>query len=304
MSTIDMCISPIDIHYFEARIINTLVKLHNAGLEEDTLKGVSYRLKRLAEQCNLENPDEVCRAIANVQGSNSYKETYVKAYNYYAQINALTWNKPRYKHERKIPKIPTTEAVEKIIARASRKYSIIFRLLSETGAMPNELYKTTLRDMDLEKGTITIQGLKGHSSRVFKLKANTQAMLSLYLQKYGNNNPLFPKPRNMYSAFMKVRNSLADKLKEPSLKSIRLYDLRHYYATMTYHKTKDILYTKQQLGHKRIETTLLYAQLVNFESDEYSSAVAKNIQEAQKLIESGFEYVTTFEGLMLFKKRK
>ena len=182
-----------------------------------------------------------------MQGSNSYKETYVKAYNYYAQINALTWNKPKYKYERKIPKIPTTEAVEKIIARASRKYSVIFRLLSETGAMPNELYKATLRDIDLEKGTVAIQGLKGHSSRAFKLKANTQAMLSLYLQKYGNSNPLFPKPRYMYSAFMKVRNSLADKLKEPSLKSIRLYDLRHYYATMTYHKTKDILYTKQQI---------------------------------------------------------
>jgi integrase len=144
MSTIDKCISPLDIHYFEGRIINTLVKLHNAGLEEDTLKGVSYRLKRLAKQCNLDNPDYVCRAIANMQGSNSYKETYVKAYNYYVQINGLTWYKPKYKHERKIPKIPTTEAIEKIIARASRKYSVIFRLLSETGAMPNELYKTTL----------------------------------------------------------------------------------------------------------------------------------------------------------------
>lgn len=108
----------------------------------------------------------------------------------------------------------------------------------------------------------------------------------------------------MYNAFMKVRNSLTDKLKEPGLKSIRLYDLRHYYAIMTYHRTKDILYTKQQLGHKRIETTLLYAQLVNFESDEYHSAVAKNINDAQKLAEIGFEYVTTFDNLMLFRKRK
>lgn len=89
-----------------------------------------------------------------------------------------------YKSERKIPKIPTTDAIEKIVAKASWKYSVIFRLLSETGAMPNELFKTTPRDIDLEKGTLTIQGLKGHSSRIFKLKANTQAMLSLYLQKY------------------------------------------------------------------------------------------------------------------------
>jgi integrase len=88
------------------------------------------------------------------------------------------------------------------------------------------------------------------------------------------------------------------------LLQIRLYDLRHFYATMTYHKTKDILYTKQQMGHKKIETTLLYTQLVNFENDEFHSAVAKTIEEARKLIESGFEYVTELDGIKLFRKRK
>jgi hypothetical protein len=62
---------------------------------------------------------------------------------------------------------------------------------------------------------------------------------------------------------------------------------------------------KQQLGHKKIETTMLYTQLVNFPEDkEFVSATARTIQEAQKLIESGFEYVTTFDGIMLFRKRK
>jgi hypothetical protein len=42
--------------------------------------------------------------------------------------------------------------------------------------------------------------------------------------------------------------------------------------------------------------------LINFESDEYTSAVAKDINEAQKLAESGFEYVVTFDNLMLFRK--
>jgi hypothetical protein len=73
---------------------------------------------------------------------------------------------------------------------------------------------------------------------------------------------------------------------------------------MTHHKTKDILYVKQQMGHKKLETTLLYTQLVNFENDEYTSAVAKTIDEARKLIESGFEYVTELDGVKLFKKRK
>jgi hypothetical protein len=64
------------------------------------------------------------------------------------------------------------------------------------------------------------------------------------------------------------------------------------------------MYVQQLLGHRDIKTTILYTQLVSFESDEFHSAVAKNIEEATKLIESGFEYVCTFENTMLYRKRK
>jgi len=43
---------------------------------------------------------------------------------------------------------------------------------------------------------------------------------------------------------------------------------------------------------------------MSFESDEYSSAVAKTLDEARKLVEAGFEYVTDIDGSKLFRKRK
>jgi hypothetical protein len=49
---------------------------------------------------------------------------------------------------------------------------------------------------------------------------------------------------------------------------------------------------------------MLYTQLIRFENDDYHSAIAKNISEAQKLVEAGLEYVCTHETLMLFRKRK
>jgi hypothetical protein len=58
------------------------------------------------------------------------------------------------------------------------------------------------------------------------------------------------------------------------------------------------------LGHKNINNTLLYTQLINFESDEYHSAVAETSEESRKLIEAGFEYVATQEGTLLYRKRK
>jgi len=287
----------------KGKIINTLIKLKSIGLSESTLEHVSYRLSYLARHCDLDNPEEVSRFIANMKVSNAYKDTFVKSYNYYVKLNGLAWDKPTYKWERKIPRIPTTEAINKIISRASKKYATIFKILMETGVMPHELANVTLRDIDLEKGTLNIQGFKGHASRMFKLKPETLAMLKWYLQTYSSEKP-FPKAIWMGKMWRKFRNSLADKLKDPSLRQIRLYDLRHYYGTMTYYKTKDILYVKQQMGHKKIETTLLYAQLIVFGEDEYHVKVAKTLKEACQLVEQGFEYVTEMDGAKIFRKRK
>ena len=73
---------------------------------------------------------------------------------------------------------------------------------------------------------------------------------------------------------------------------------------MLYQKTKTILYVKEQLGHRRIETTLVYTHLIRFSDEEYVSAVAKTVEGARKLVEAGFEYVTEIEGIRLFRKRK
>jgi hypothetical protein len=70
------------------------------------------------------------------------------------------------------------------------------------------------------------------------------------------------------------------------------------------HETKNILHVMKPLGHKSIANTLLYTQLVEFENDEYHSAIANTIEEAQDLIESGFEYVCSYDRQVLFRKRK
>ena len=60
-----------------------------------------------------------------------------------------------------------------------------------------------------------------------------------------------------------------------------------------------------KLGHHNINHTLKYAQVLDIEGEEnYSCEIAETIEQATKLIESGFEYVTEMDGLKLFKKRK
>jgi hypothetical protein len=71
-----------------------------------------------------------------------------------------------------------------------------------------------------------------------------------------------------------------------------------------YHKTKNMLYVKELLGHRNINNTLIYTQLVSFETDEYHSATVKIIEEAKKLVEAGFEYVCEMEDCKFFRRRK
>lgn len=58
------------------------------------------------------------------------------------------------------------------------------------------------------------------------------------------------------------------------------------------------------MGHKTLKATLIYTQLVDFREDEFHCRTAKTVEEASKLVEAGFEYVTEMGGVKLFRKRK
>jgi len=148
---------------------------------------------------------------------------------------------------------------------------------------------------------------KGSDPRIFKASSKLTDMLNALPR---TSHRIFGKSPTSFrkSAFYQTRKVLARKLKNPRLNRISFHTLRHWKATMLYHQTKDILYVKQFLGHKRIETTLLYIQLAEAifkeTTDEFNVRVADKVKEITKLLEVGFEYVCEKDGLMYFRKRK
>jgi integrase len=293
--------------YFESRIFQVIWKLKGRGYASRTLEGYSKRLKMLSKYVNLDNPESVKGFIASKESwSNAYKEGIVNAYTHYIRVCGLSWDKPIYKRRQRLPNVPTTEQVNKIIAHAGRKYALVFSILRDTGLRPIELHRLTLRNIDSEKGIVYPETAKGGNARALKLKPSTLAMLKEYVvsNSFGLNETMFPSTDVISHVFMRIRNRLARRLHEPELKKFRLYDLRHYFATMLYYKTKDILYVKEQLGHRRLENTLIYTHLIDFRDEEYIVRVARKVKEACQLIEAGFEYVTEIGGAKLFKKRK
>ena len=297
---------------YETEIIKTLLTMQTNGLKEGTLRSVNYQLKYLERYTDLIEPEKVKAFISQMKQANSYKQNMVKAYNYFADINGLDKLETLFKYQRKIPLIPTSENVNKIISASTKKYATIFRILDETGLEGEELATITKNNIDEKQGIINAQGCKGHKSRSFKLKPETAEMLRQYLNRqkhtrsdtFTNEKP-FPPAVYMSKAWIETRNKLAIKLQQPEIKKIPLRNLRHKFATLTYDKTKDMFYIMQQMGHTKYETTLFYAQLIHFDQEEeYTVKVASDIKEATELIAHGFEYITEIDGLKLFRKRK
>jgi len=75
---------------------------------------------------------------------------------------------------------------------------------------------------------------------------------------------------------------------------------------MEYHKTHDPYHVKQLLGHKSLKSTEVYINIeqavFNDADDEFHVKIAASLEEACKLLEVGFEYVTDMDGKKLFRK--
>jgi len=214
---------------------------------------------------------------------------------------------PLYKPQAKAIKIPTKEKIEMLTASAGRTLSIKLTISKETGLRPIELCNLKVKDIDIEQKIIYPTTAKHGSARTLKISNNLQTTLQNYINrnKLNTNDKLFKGTAEDYGKHYRLmRNQLAKKLNDQTIKTIRLYDFRHYYATTLYAKTRDILYVMRQMGHKKIETTLIYTQLLNLNEDEWTCKTANNIKDATALIEAGFEYITELDGTKLFRKRK
>ncbi len=275
-------------------------------LAESTIKPTARRLRHIAKFVDLDKPPAVTEFLANKKGKNSYIDALAYAYLRYVKYNGLKWNIPKIKRTSQPPYVPTTEEITVLISDAGKKYSLILSILRDTGMRPIELERLKRNWLDLKRGTINVESAKYGNGRTLKLKDSTLAMLKKYLatKQFSLNDNLFPKTKTMRRVFISIRKRTATKLQRPELLKISMYSFRHYFATMLYHKTKDILHVKQQLGHKRLENTLIYTHLINFQEDEYHVRTANKIEKVCKLVEAGFEYVTEMEGTKLFRKRK
>jgi len=281
--------------------------MKNDNKADSTIKNYDKLLSYLGRNTDLSNPEEVKHHVATKVVGKAYKRNLIIAYTLYCKYYKIEWEKPKYRQEAKQRRIPTKEKLATLISNASPTLSIKLQMSKETGLRPIELCNLKTKDVDLAQRIIYPTTAKYGASRSLRISLNLTERLAEYINRHHRKpeDKLFNGTSSKYGKqFRHLRNRLAEKLKDASLKTVRLYDFRHYFATNLYDKTKDILLVKQQMGHKKLDTTLIYTQLLDLNEDEWTCRTANTVEQATQLIESGFEYVTEVDGTKLFRKRK
>ena len=278
--------------------------MRREGYAEGTINRRIRFVKTLVKRgANLFNPESVKTVIAKQSHwSPNTKEHAVTIYSNFLKCFNGTWNPPRYKRLDKLPFIPTEGEINELIAGSNQKVSTFLQLLKETGMRCGEAWRLEWTDFSFESNVVTVTPEKGGRARVLKISNKLVAMLN-QLSKDAEK-PFQGSLRHFARTFRRQRKRVAHKLQNNRISKITFHTFRHWKATMEYHKTKDILHVKQILGHRSIENTMIYIQLVNFEADEFTCRVANTIKEAKELVEAGFDYVTDVDGAKLFRKRK
>ena len=300
----------------QAVINSTLSTMENNGIAENTVKTTSYKLRQIARECDLNDPEQVKKYIAKAINqrtkqpvSNATKHKFTDAYDNYCKVNGVQWNKPQYKVPETTPIIPTTEQVDAIINNASRKYVTIFSIMKETGVAPKELATATRNDIDTEQGILRVRGVKGHDAGTYKLKPRTAEMLKVYMHEHPDEHP-FPNEHAMSQVWTDTRRRTIKKLCNPDLEKIELRNPRNYSGATLYKSLpiRDPIVIMRHLRHKKLDTTMHYIRAIVLdyeEDDQWISLVTKTPEEECKAIEKGYQLVRALnETTAIYRKRK
>jgi len=285
------------------KIVEYSLWLWKQGYSEATIKGRVKRLNRLVKLgANLNDEESVKGIIAKQEWSVSNKVNVVDAYDSFLRMQGKTWTPPIYRRVRTLPFIPTETELDQLIAGCSKRLATFLQLLKESGMRCGEACQLKWTDVDLVGYSVRVTPEKGGNPRNLKISNKLVEMLNEMPKETIN---AFTYNTNAWIRnFARQRKKIAFKLKNSRLQQITFHTFRHWKATMEYHKTKDILHVKEILGHKSLNNTMLYTQLINFKDDDFTASVAHSEEEACKLIEAGFDFVCDYNGNKIFRKRK
>jgi hypothetical protein len=292
-----------------------MAKAEQQGHAETTIHRNVQNLTWIATHADLGDPVKVWTTIENQKTwKNGTKQIVASAYKHFRK----TFNKPlpldlnftKWVMSERIPYVPTEKELVELIANSNYRIAPFLQLLFETGMRSGEAWALTWADIDLDRKIVTLNAYvveKHGRPRQFKISDRLVAMFNR-LPK--NSEKVWHGVKSLKvlrASFSQQRRRLAFKIQNANLKRITLHTFRHFYACKLYHETKDLLLVQSKLGHRNIQNTMVYTQLVEWDQpDQWNVRRPTTSKEEDELIEAGFEYVRFDDKLNMpiYRKRK
>ena len=171
---------------------------------------------------------------------------------------------------RKLPVILSREEVRRlIVATRNLKHQTALSLAYGTGLRVNEVVSLKVGDIDSQRMTLRVEQGKGQKDRYAMLSPILLERLRLWWRvaraqgKMLDGGWLFPglnpvEPLSTRQLNRAIHFAAADAGIE---KRVSMHSLRHAFATHLLEQKVDIRLIQVLLGHKKLETTALYAQV-------------------------------------------
>ena len=174
----------------------------------------------------------------------------------------------KIKYEKMVKKPFTDIELEKIRDNCKTlRDKALIDLLASTGCRVSEVVKMDIDDFDMETREVIVYG-KGGKERVVYIDARTKLHLQQYIKsRTDTNKALFVTTRYPYNRLSKnvIETIVKDIGNDASVDNVHPHRFRRTLATSLINKGMPIEQVQIILGHSKLETTTIYAQ-VNQES--------------------------------------
>jgi integrase len=217
----------------------------NEGHGDETVRPIMQTLKQVATIVNLQDPEEVKNWLSNqiknkpCKWKPKTKNKFCYAYTKYNEFRGVTWKKPKFQVQEKLPFIPTEQEIDILISGCGKTTSTVLQMLKETGMRIGELCILKWIDLDTQNKKISITAEKGSNPRILPVSEKLLKMLSKLPRNHGEN--IFqPKKHMLREYYCLQRKAIAEKKDNPRLLKITFHTFRHWKGTMEYHKLRDL----------------------------------------------------------------
>lgn len=167
----------------------------------------------------------------------------------------------------RLPKFLTEENIETLRESCTdRRERALFEFLFTTGCRVGEVHNADIKDVDMNNGSAVVLG-KGREHRIVYFTTTCKIWLRKYLSDRKDDCPaLFTTERRPIrrASVDQIRWILKRVAKRSGISAnVYPHRLRHSFATHLLNKGAPMEVIQHTLGHKKSETTLVYASLSN-----------------------------------------